>query len=123
MAQQTTIPSEIGADQTLIYLVRHGQTTWNIERRFQGQLDVPLSEEGLRQAEAVASWLVRQRVRFGAVYSSDLLRAKQTAEAIGRRLGLEAEPVRALREIHVGDWQGMLSTEIERRYPGDLEKW
>lgn len=123
ISQHETIPSQIGADQTLIYLVRHGQTTWNIERRFQGQLDVPLSEEGMRQAEAVAAWLGNQPIPFGAIYTSDLLRAKQTAEAIGKRLGLEPEPVRDLREIHVGDWQGMLSTEIESRYPGQLERW
>ena len=123
MIQHTTIPNRIGADQTLIYLLRHGQTTWNIERRFQGQLDVPLSEEGMRQADLVARWLQHQPGPFGAIYSSDLLRAKQTAEAIGRRLGLELETAEALREIHVGDWQGLLSTEIESRYPGQLERW
>lgn len=116
-------PRTIGSDQTLIYLIRHGQTSYNLERRFQGQLDVPLSEEGERQAQAVASWLADQPVKFGALYSSDLQRALTTARTIGERLGLVPEQVEALREIHVGEWQGLVSDEIEARYPGQLSLW
>lgn len=118
-----TTPVEIGAHQTLVYLVRHGQTTYNVERRFQGQIDVPLSEEGEKQAGAVADWLALQPVSFSALYSSDLLRALETARAIGARIGLIPQPESALREIHVGEWQGLASDEIEARFPGQLAGW
>lgn len=119
----TSSTSTPGENQTLVYLVRHAQTTWNLERRFQGQFDVPLSAEGIRQSEAVARWLRNERVRFAAIYTSDLLRARQTAEPIAERLGLVPEPVHALREIHAGDWQGLVAAEIEELYPGQLMRW
>lgn len=117
------IPRTINSDQTLIYLIRHGQTSYNIERRFQGQLDVPLSEEGTQQAQAVANWLADQPVEFGALYASDLQRALATARAIGDKLDLVPEQAEALREIHVGEWQGLVSDEIEARFPGQLSLW
>jgi broad specificity phosphatase PhoE len=109
--------------KTLVYLVRHGETTWNRERRFQGQQDVPLSELGKEQSGVVARWLAGQQVKFGAVYSSDLARASQTAGIIAATLGLEPIYSPALREIHVGEWQGLLVDEIRQRYPGHLEEW
>jgi broad specificity phosphatase PhoE len=123
LSQQSTTPPDIGPDQTLVYLVRHGETSYNVERRFQGQLDVPLSETGLMQARAVAEWLAGQPVRFAAVYSSDLRRAFDTASIVAKRLGLVAERARALREIHVGEWQGLGGDEIEERFPGQLQTW
>lgn len=123
MPEQITHMAPPGTNETLVYLVRHAQTTWNLERRFQGQLDVPLSEEGMRQAKAVAAWLGGQQVAFSAVYTSDLLRARQTAQPIGERLGLVPQPVQALREIYAGEWQGLLTGEIEQRYPGQLARW
>ena len=109
--------------KTLVYLVRHGETTWNAERRFQGQLDVELSRTGVAQAEAVATWLAAQPVRFTAIYSSDLKRAVSTAQTIGKRLGLIPELHSDLREMHAGEWQGLLVTEIEARFPGKLAEW
>ncbi|MBF6613094.1 MAG: histidine phosphatase family protein [Chloroflexi bacterium] len=111
------------AEQTYVYLVRHGETEWNRSHRFQGQLDVPLSEVGRKQAEAVADWLARQSVNFTAIYTSDLKRASQTAQAIGDRLGITPQPARALREIHVGEWQGLSVDEVEAGYPGQINEW
>jgi len=116
------IETRVG-QRTLVYLVRHGETTWNVERRFQGQLDVELSKTGLRQAEAVAKWLAAQPVRFAAIYSSDLKRATRTALIIGGKLGLVPRLDPALREINVGEWQGLVASEIEERFPGQLEEW
>lgn len=113
----------IKSGKTLVYLVRHGETTWNVERRFQGQLDVELSRTGLAQAEAVAGWLAAQPVSFSAIYSSDLKRAVQTAQVIGKRLGLIPELHSDLRELHAGEWQGLLDTEIEAQFPGQLAEW
>lgn len=103
--------------------MRHGLTSWNRERRFQGQLDVPLNEEGLGQASLLAKWLVDQPVHFAALYSSDLSRARQTAEIIGQALGLDPVLIPKLREIHGGNWQGLLTTEIDELYPGQLAEW
>lgn len=115
--------NKVGDDQTLLYFVRHGETQYNRERRFQGQLDVPLSDDGIAQAQAVAEWLAGLPIKFGAIYSSDLKRAQDTASEIGRQLGLASIPAEALREIHVGEWQGLLGHEVEARFPGQLELW
>lgn len=109
--------------ETLVYLVRHGVTEWNLQKRFQGHLDVPLNREGMAQAEAVGKWLEGLPVRFTALYSSDLTRAMQTAEAISRWLNLTVEPVVTLREIHCGEWQGLSVDEVNARYPGQLDEW
>lgn len=111
------------AGDTLLVLVRHGQTAWNVERRFQGQLDVPLSDEGFRQAERVAGWLARLPARFAAIYSSDLRRAADTTQVIARELGIAPLYSEALRELQAGDWQGMVVADVEEKYPGQLRLW
>src|SRR5690348_7568220 len=110
-----------GPDQ--LYLIRHGETHSNRERRFQGQLDVPLSPTGQAQAHALGRWLARRPVRFGALYSSDLQRAAQTAETVGGHLALTPTLALALREIDCGEWQGLTGAEIEARFPGGLQTW
>lgn len=113
----------IAARKTLVYLVRHGETSWNVEKRFQGQLDVELSEKGKAQARAVADWLAGQPVEFAALYSSDLKRAIETARIIGAKVGLIPHLDPALREINAGEWQGLIASEIEERFPGKLDEW
>src|SRR5881227_399124 len=83
-------------ETTRILLVRHGQSQGNAERRFGGHSPTPLSELGFRQAEAAARALAVENVN--AIYSSDLLRAAQTAEATARATGLEINRTSALRE-------------------------
>lgn len=120
---KTLAPPTVGEAHTRVYLVRHGETDWNVEHRFQGQLDVPLSAVGMEQAQAVAGWLAGQEARYAALYSSDLSRAAQTAQAIAERLDLQPIYSQELREIHVGEWQGLLSSEVEARYPGHIAAW
>ena len=95
--------------------VRHGRTAWNAERRFQGQTDIPLDDEGLAQAQALAAHLRPER--FDRAYSSDLSRARTTAEAIyvGRDGAVEVTP--ELREMHFGQWEGLTWDEIVARWP------
>jgi phosphoserine phosphatase len=103
-------------------LVRHGETDWNREKRFQGQIDVPLNEQGKVQAEQVSEFL--QSVAIDRAVTSPMLRPKQTAEAILQRhpgLTLELEP--QLQEISHGLWEGKLEEEIEQGYPGLLKQW
>lgn len=108
---------------TRIYLVRHGITAWNSQRRFQGQTDIPLSETGHAQADAVAARIAAEGTQFAALYSSDLQRAYQTAQHIGQRIGLEPVAVPDLREISLGTWDGSTIEEIEQQYPEQFRLW
>ena len=104
-----------------LMLVRHGQSTWNREHRIQGQLDPPLSADGRRQAELLGNRLAGRR--FAAFYSSDLKRAFETAESIGGVIGLRPTPTPALREIFLGEWEGLRAGELAVRFPDAWARW
>jgi probable phosphoglycerate mutase len=106
---------------TRLCLVRHGETAWNAEHRVQGQVDVPLNDEGRRQAEATAAVLSRER--FAAIYSSDLLRARETAAPAAAALGLEVRLERDLRERHYGIFETLTYAEVKQRYPEDYARF
>lgn len=103
---------------TEIWLVRHGQTDWNLEGRLQGQLDVPLNETGMQQVAELAEKL--KSTRFSAIFSSDLLRARQTAGKISEELGLPIIFDRRLREISQGKVEGLLFSDVVERFEGAL---
>jgi broad specificity phosphatase PhoE len=100
---------------TRIWMVRHGQTDWNLEGRFQGQADPPLNASGLEQARQLADLLVDAGIQ--AIYCSDLQRALLTARIIGEKLGMLPQVNRCLREIRLGEWEGMQSEKIKSQYP------
>src|SRR5438093_548398 len=104
---------------TRILLVRHGQSVWNADGRWQGQADPPLSDVGVDQAAAAADSDAVDGVR--ALYSSDLERARHTAQLLGVRLGLDPVVDVRLRERHAGGWEGCTRAEIEAGWPGFLE--
>ncbi len=107
---------------TEIYVVRHGQSTWNSEHRWAGQADPPLSELGRLQAKEACSRL--KGMVFDHVASSSLQRARETAVIISEALGLELAPaVSELNERGSGDFCGLTFGEIELRFPGLLDKW
>lgn len=114
---------QLTAGQVFTYLVRHGLTDWNAEKRIQGQTNVPLNATGLQQAEAVAAWIAQQPVQFRAIYTSDQQRALKTAQIIGGRLNLIPIPTIALREVHCGEWEGLTTDEVEAKFPGERAKW
>jgi probable phosphoglycerate mutase len=98
-----------------LLLVRHAQSAWNVDGRWQGHADPPLSELGERQALIAA----RAVAGVARVVSSDLARARRTAEVIAEALGLSAVEVRpALRERDVGAWSGLTADEVDRQFPG-----
>lgn len=99
---------------TKLYFLRHGQSMGNLERRFLGHTDLPLSDLGKKQAERVAE--VLGGYGFDAIYSSDLLRARETAAPLAARLGIPVIPVPALREIDAGLWEGLSFPEICASY-------
>lgn len=103
-------------------LVRHGETQWNREKRFQGQIDVPLNETGYRQAAEVAQYL--NDVPIHRAVTSPMLRPKQTAEAIvALHPGVDLEDHDGLKEINHGLWEGKLEAEIEAEYGAELKQW
>jgi alpha-ribazole phosphatase len=107
-------------EKTILWLVRHGQTDWNLEGRYQGQADTPLNSTGIEEAGRAARQLADRPFRM--VYSSDLQRAKRTAEMIAQ---VRNTPVRVdprLREISLGEWEGQIFDLIQVQYPLEVEE-
>jgi broad specificity phosphatase PhoE len=100
---------------TTILLARHGETDWNVQRRVQGHSDTPLNDTGRDQARALAEELAGETI--DAVFSSDLLRAHETARIVAGPRGLEVTAIRDLREKHFGTWEGLTDEEILTRFP------
>ena len=103
---------------TQLILARHGATDWNLAGRYQGQADPPLNALGRQQAEALADVLAA--APLAAIYSSDLQRAHDTAQAVAARHGLAVRVEPRLREVNQGAWEGMLHADILAGYP---EEW
>jgi broad specificity phosphatase PhoE len=102
--------------KTLVYFVRHGETDYNAVNRIQGQINIPLNESGLRQAECAGERLKSKH--FDVIYSSDLDRAMVTAQKIAD--GREIFPDERLREWNLGHWQGKLMSEVRELYPEEV---
>ena len=103
---------------TTILLARHGESDWNAEQRWQGHADRPLTELGRAQAAALAERL--DGLRLAALYSSDLRRAQETAQAVAARHGLDVRVRRELREVDCGSWSGLCHADLD---PADVERW
>lgn len=112
--KEGTLTASLHAPRLL--LIRHGQTAWNIQRRFLGRTDVPLDEVGLDQAARLARRLVGTRI--DALWSSPLCRARQTAAVLGTP---QVEP--DLIEMDMGELEGLTGVEFQERYPAIVESW
>jgi alpha-ribazole phosphatase len=106
---------------TTLILVRHGETDWNRDGRWQGHADTSLNDRGREQARALAEELGSEDV--AVVYSSDLSRARETAEIIAAPLGRPVEIDARLREVDVGGWSGLTMAEIDARFPEEVSRW
>ena len=106
---------------TTILLARHGESDWNRTKRWQGFADRPLTDLGRRQAMELAARL--EEIELDAVYSSELQRARATAEIVARSKHLDVQTVRDLREVDVGSWSGLTRAEAEARYPEAFARW
>jgi broad specificity phosphatase PhoE len=104
-----------------LLLVRHGQSTWNQEHRIQGQLDPPLSVDGRKQVASLGRRLAGRH--FAGLYASDLKRALETATLIGKAVGLQPTPMVELREIYLGEWEGLRADELSTRFPEAWAGW
>ncbi len=106
---------------TRIILVRHGETTWNIEGRYQGQEDTPLSQRGLKQGRLLAEGL--RHIPIDAAVSSPLQRSYQTCQLCAEPHGLTVIADERLLEINHGEWEGVLAGDIQKRYPKEFALW
>jgi broad specificity phosphatase PhoE len=106
-------------DKKRVLLIRHGQTDWNMQGKWQGMMDIPLNAAGIDQAHALAQRLQDQPI--DAIYSSDLLRARVTAEIVADALHLPVYSDARLRELNLGVFQGMTHPEISAKFPKELE--
>jgi broad specificity phosphatase PhoE len=107
---------------TTTLLLRHGATPLSAERRFAGRGDIPLTEEGLRQAAAAADRLAA-RGGIDLIVTSPLLRARQTAEAVARAAGAPVQADDGLAELDFGEWEGLTMAEASQRWPDEVTAW
>ncbi len=106
-----------------LLIIRHGQSEWNLEHRWQGWLDSALTPLGERQARERADHLVVDGFRPAVIHCSDLGRAQRTAEIIGSVLGVGWKADPGLRERSGGDWEGSTTDEVMEKWPGVLDQW
>jgi broad specificity phosphatase PhoE len=106
---------------TTILIARHGQSDWNVARRWQGHADRPLTDKGREQARVLAVRLAH--IELDAIYSSDLRRARETAAVVAENQGVELRQLRELREVDVGSWSGLTRAEAEERFPEGFDRW
>ena len=107
--------------KTTVILIRHGETEWNVLHRFQGLTDIPLNDTGRQQAGFAKAGLLD--VELAAIYTSPLQRAVETAEIIRGDREIPIYPTEGLREMGIGEWEGLLVSEIDEKYPGWSDIW
>jgi probable phosphoglycerate mutase len=111
---------------TQIIFIRHGETDWNRIKRIQGHIDIPLAQSGIDQAQQLGARFAdeaRAGARLDAIWSSDLMRAQQTAQPVAEALNLPVQLVPGLRERNYGAFQGHDSDEIANRFPDEYAHW
>ncbi|MEA1961437.1 MAG: alpha-ribazole phosphatase [Bacillota bacterium] len=106
-----------------IILIRHGQTEWNALMKYQGQTDIDLNKVGREQAQRLARYFAEQGTEIEALYCSDLSRCRETAEIIGKEVGLKPILDTSFREINFGCWEGLTHTEVIRQYNREYDDW
>lgn len=111
--------------KTELWLIRHAESTGNRDGKLQGQEDLPLSPLGQRQARALADRLTKahRRTPFAGLYTSDLMRARETADTVAMACDLRVTSDQRLREIDVGQWAGLSREEIAQRFPDEWREW
>lgn len=106
---------------TKVFLMRHGEVVNGGERRYNGHIDIDITENGVQQMHRLAETLVGKEV--SVVYASDLIRSVKGAEIIGKRIGASLKSFRELRERSVGCWEGLTVEEIKQRFPDEYVAW
>ncbi len=102
-----------------IYLIRHGQTDSNNDKKFQGRIDTPLNTTGIEQAKKLAAYM--KQFPLDAVYCSIMQRARMTAEPLAAAVGLSANYMEEFQEVSFGDWEGLTYWEIKEKWPAEID--
>ena len=106
---------------TKVYVVRHGQTAWNLEEVFRGRMDIPLDETGKKEVHLAGKALKDETLH--AIYSSPLSRSMETAENIAKFQNIEVKPLEAIIDISYGEWEGVSLAEVQKKYPDLCALW
>lgn len=106
-----------------LFLIRHGQTDWNIKGKIQGSCDIELNVTGSKQAEELSSKILKDKYKFSKIYSSLQRRAVKTAEILSKVTNVEYISMEGLEEINLGEWQGLSWTEVKEKYPTEYKEW
>ena len=107
----------------MLFLVRHGQTDWNLKGKIQGSRDIELNDTGIKQAEELSEKLLAENYRFAKIYSSFQKRAAKTAEIISKITNVDYILIDGLQEMNLGEWEGLSWAEVKDKYPIEYEEW
>jgi probable phosphoglycerate mutase len=106
-----------------LFLIRHGQTDWNLKGKIQGSCDIELNHTGIKQAEELSNKILEERYKFSKIYSSLQSRAVKTAEILSRSTNLDYIPIEGIEEMNLGEWEGLSWAEVKEKYPIEYENW
>ena len=106
-----------------LFLIRHGQTDWNIQGKIQGSRDIELNQTGIKQAEELGNKLLQNNYKFSKIYTSPKKRAMKTAEILSKITNIESIIIKGLEEINLGEWEGFSWVEVKEKYPTEYNEW
>ncbi|MCI5996818.1 MAG: histidine phosphatase family protein [Peptoniphilaceae bacterium] len=106
-----------------IILIRHGETSWNVERRLQGNKDISLNENGFRQAKERAKYFLNKKIIPDKIFCSNKIRAKQTAQVIAKKFFLDVFEIEGIEEISFGNWEGYRWDDLTKYFEVSFEEW
>lgn len=106
-----------------IILIRHGETSWNVERRLQGNKDISLNENGFRQAKERARYFLNKKIIPDKIFCSNKIRAKQTAQVIAKKFFLDVFEIEGIEEISFGNWEGYRWDDLTKYFEVSFEEW
>lgn len=106
-----------------LFLIRHGQTDWNLKGKIQGSYDSELNDTGISQAEELSKKVLELNYKFSKIYSSPQKRAVKTAEILSQAINVDYIPIEGLEEINLGEWEGLSWKEVTEKYPTEFDEW
>ena len=106
-----------------LFLIRHGQTDWNLEGKIQGSCDIELNHTGIKQAEELSNKILEEGYKFSKIYSSLQRRAVKTAEILSLATNLDYISIEGLEEMNLGKWEGLSWTDVKEKYQMEYEQW
>lgn len=106
-----------------LFLIRHGQTDWNIKGKIQGSCNIKLNHTGIKQAEELSNKVLENKYKFSKIYSSPQRRSVKTAEILSKVTNIEYISMEGLEEINLGEWEGLSWEEVKEKYPTEYDEW